>query len=162
MEEGNSKKIIIVAIAVVALIVILFLVFGKGSSLTYTKTKAGKDTEDMLFSNKADIEKFVSSNAVEDSLKTNNHKNDKISTRYTDEYFQKNKLAVITLYEDDSKEYIAEIEDIVYNSGKTKATINYTYKSGVYLGTLGKTWYETLFVELEPSVEDFNFVNVGQ
>ena len=88
MEEGNSKKIIIVAIAVVALIVILFLVFGKGSSLTYTKTKAGKDTEDMLFSNKADLEKFVSSNAVEDSLKTNNHKNDKISTRYTDEYFQ--------------------------------------------------------------------------
>ena len=144
------------------MIAVLFLVFGKKTNISYSTGKATSDYEDVLISNKDELDKYVAKTGLSENLETNNYKKVTLSEKYNEEFFQDHKLAIITVYEDDSKEYIHAIEGVEYNSGKTEATINYTYKSGSYLGTLGTTWFAVMLVELEPSVENVNCVNVGK
>ena len=96
---------------------------------------------------------------IGENLETNKYKKVNFSEQYNEEYFKEKKLAVIAVYEDDSKEYIHSVDSITYNSSKTEATINYTYKDDIYMGTLGNTWYTIMLVEIEPSVTTVNFIN---
>lgn len=77
---------------------------------------------------------------------------------FNEEFFTNKKLAVVTVYEDNSKEYIYSINDLTYNDDKTEATIKYTYKVGTYADTFASTWYNYMFVELEPTVTKVNLV----
>ena len=63
------------------------------------------------------------------------------------------------MYEDTSKDYMYSIDEVVYDSAKKEATIRYTYKYTTYAGTLDRTWYDYMFVELDKNVEHVIFEN---
>ncbi len=77
---------------------------------------------------------------------------------FNEEYFQNKKVAVLVVYEDNAKEYIYGINEVVYNDDKTEVTINYHYKVGTFADTYANTWNNFMFVELEPTVQNANFV----
>lgn len=77
---------------------------------------------------------------------------------FNEEYFQNKKVAVLVVYEDNAKEYIYGINEVVYNNDKTEVTINYHYKVGTFADTYANTWNNFMFVELEPTVQNANFV----
>ena len=66
---------------------------------------------------------------------------------------------MIVLYEDDSKDYLYTIDDVVYNEARTDVTIEYTYKHDGYAGTLDTAWYNYIFIELDSTVENVEFVH---
>ena len=78
---------------------------------------------------------------------------------FNEEYFENKKMAMVVVYEDNTKDYEYSIDEIVYNEDKTEATIKYTYKVGTYLDTFVATWNMYMFVELEPTVENVTFVS---
>ena len=77
---------------------------------------------------------------------------------FNEEYFQNKKVAVLVLYEDNSKEFIYGINEITYNNDKTEATINYHYKVGTFADTFANTWNNYMLVELDSTVQNVNFV----
>lgn len=81
-----------------------------------------------------------------------------ILERFNEDYFLTKKLGLVVAYEDNSKDFEYHIDDVTYNEDKTEATITYTYKTGTYLDTFATTWYNYMFVELEPTVENVNFI----
>lgn len=162
METNNSKKIIIIVAIIIAIIVAILLIINRKPALNYTIGKAKKGTEGILISSKKELDDLNKQININDNLETNNYKKTTLSEKYNDEFFKNNKLAVIAVYEDDSKEYIHSIDEVKYDSNKTSATINYTYKQDIYIGTLGNSWYTVMLVELKPEVSSVNFVNLAK
>lgn len=162
METDNSKKMIIIGVVAIIIIAIILVIINRKPELVYTISKANDGTDGILITSKSELDDLVKKIGIGENLETNKYKKATLSERYNDEFFNEKKLAVIAVYEDDSKEYIHSIDEVIYNSSKTTATINYTYKGDIYLGTLGNTWYTVMLVEVEPTVTTLNFVNSAQ
>ena len=78
---------------------------------------------------------------------------------FNEEYFNENKkVAVLVIYEDNSKEFIYGINDVIYNEDRTEVTVDYHYKIGTFADTFANTWHNYMFIELEPTVQNVNFV----
>ncbi len=159
METDNSKKIIIIGVIIIAIIAIILVIINRKPNLNYTIGRSNVGTDGVLISSKKELDDLTKKIGIGENLETNKYKKVNFSEQYNEEYFKEKKLAVIAVYEDDSKEYIHSVDSITYNSSKTEATINYTYKDDIYMGTLGNTWYTIMLVEIEPSVTTVNFIN---
>ena len=162
METGDSKKTIIIGIIIIAVIVAILLIINKKTELSYTIGRSDEGTEGILISSKKELDTLNKKISINDALETNKYKKATLSDRYNDYFFNEKKLAVIAVYEDDSKEYIHSIDEVKYSSDKTSATINYTYKPDIYLGPLGNTWYTIMLVEIEPEVTSVDFINTSK
>ena len=161
MDTGVNKKLIIIVVAVIVVAAIALIVLNSKPKMHYSVGRSNTMHDNTLISNKDEFDKFVKKVGTQEALKRN-YKNVTLSEQYNGEYFQKNKLAVITVYEDDSREYLFDVENVTYSSDKTQATISYVYKEDTYIGTLGNTWYETILVELPASVTSVNYVNTAK
>ena len=162
MEADNSKKILIIGIAIIAVIIVILLLINKKPDLTYTIGTCDKGTDGILISSKKELDDLNKKISIKENLETNKYKKATLSERYNDEFFNEKKLAAVAVYEDDSKEYIHSIDEVRYDSSKTTATIKYTSKEDIYLGTLGNTWYTIMLVELDPKTTTVNFINTAK
>lgn len=162
METDNSKKIAIIGIIIIAIVVILLLIINRKPDLTYTIGRSNKETNGVIISSKKELDDLNKKIGIGENLETNKYKKTTLSERYSEDFFKEKKLAVIAVYEDDSKEYIHSIDEVKYNKNNSSATINYTYKEDIYLGTLGNTWYTIMLVEINPDVTTVNFVNTAK
>ncbi len=163
-NNGTSKKtiIIIALIVVVAIGILYFTVLRKPKKVEYNVTKSSASADNTLIKDYDSFEKFIEKNKVEDAI-TNEvtFKKSTLTETYTEDFFKENSLAVVVLYEDTSKDYIHSIDTLEYNSGKTEATIGYTYKFETLAGSLSDKWYVYMFVALDKNVEHVAFQNIN-
>lgn len=162
MGDNGLKKttiIVIVVIVIIAIIALYFGIFKKDAKTEYNLTTANSAAENTLFKDYASFNKFISKVSGLDDTMVNKvtFKKSSLSETYTEEFFKENKLALVAVYEDTSKDYMYAIDKVEYNSDKTQATITYTYKYGTFADVLSKTWYDYMFVELEDTVESVIF-----
>ncbi len=158
---GNTKKIvIIVVILLVVLGILYFTVFNKKSKVEYNLTTSSSAAQSTLFNDYNSFKKFIQKNNVNENIENKvTFKKSTLDEKYTEEFFNDKKLAVVVVYEDTSKDYMYSIDEVVYDSAKKEATIRYTYKYTTYAGTLDRTWYDYMFVELDKNVEHVIFEN---
>jgi len=159
MDTNDSKKVIIIGVIAIAIIAVLLIIINRKPDIAYTTGRSNKGTDGVLISTKKELDDLTKKIGIGEKLETNKYKKVNFSEQYNEDFFNNKKLAVIAVYEDDSKEYIHSIDSIKYNSSKSEVTINYTYKEDIYMGTLGNTWYTIMLVEIDPSVTTVNFVN---
>ncbi len=159
-KKGLSAEVIIIAIvAVIILGVIIYfgLTASKKEEFVYGTAEAVSGPQDSLIDNYKTYKRFIDKCGVDDQI-TINYKKYSMKERYTEEFFETKKLAIIAVNEDTSKDYFHDIIDVIYNEDKTQATIKYVYKVGGYAGTLSRSWYECMIVELDNTVTNVNFV----
>lgn len=161
MKSNGLNKSTIIWIVVIIIVVIGFIVFSilnQDKKTEYFLTKAKEEAESTLFNNYAEFKKFIDKRDIEDSLENKaTYKKESLEAKFTEEYFNDKKLAVIAVYEDTSKDYIYSIDEVIYNKDKTEATIKYTYVIGTFADVLSQKWYNYMFVELENTVEHVTF-----
>lgn len=164
-EKGVAKSnIIIIAIIVIAAIGVLFFVMGnKNDEIEYFYGKGNKAVGQLLVEDSKELSKLIKDIGGDFEL-TNSTTYNKymLSERYNENYFANGKVAIISLYEDDSKGYIQTIDEIIYNEARTEVIINYTDRTDGYAaGRLSQTWFNYFIVELEPTVTQVNFVKAN-
>ncbi len=154
----NYKKEIIIVVSILAIILLVFLVKTlTKTNINYGIVKARNGKDNGLISSYDEFQELVSSSGMEKKGEIN-LKNTDIENYYNKEFFEKNKLVYISVQEDDSKEYIYSIDDCKYSNGKKDAEVTYTYKTGAYLGPIGKTWYDYMLLEVDKNVENVSYV----
>lgn len=159
-KKGLSAELIIivlVAIAILGVVIYFGVKSSKKEEIVFGNTEATSSAPNTLINDYKTYKKFISKNGVHDEI-TINFKKNSMKERYTEEFFNSKKLAVIVVAEDTSKDYFYDILDVTYNEDRTQATIKYLYNVGGYAGTLTRTWYECMFIELDNTVTDVNFV----
>ena len=155
------KQNLIAGIVIIVLVTgfAVFNILTQKQPVEYYKTTGIKEYGNVLIDNNKTLKKVVKDYSLKTSM-TNSKTFEKkeILDYFNEDYFENKKLAIVTLYEDNSKEYIYSIDSLKYNEDKTEATITYTYKVGTFADTFATTWYNYLFVELEKTVTNVNFV----
>lgn len=162
MENEGMKKSTIIIIGVIAVIVIavLFLfVFKKNEPVEYYITTSSTKADNTLISDYRTFSKMLKNNGIKDEI-TNKitFKKGSLEETFSEEFFKNKKLGLVCVYEDTSKDYTYSIDSVTYNEDKTEATITYTYTIGTFADVLSNTWYNYMFVELENTVENVQFV----
>ncbi len=160
MEEkkGLSAEVIIIAIVAVIICVAVFIAIKSSNKeeIVYGTTEATSGPQENLIEDYKTYKKYINKCGVDDNI-TINYKKNSMKERYTEEFFKTKKLAVIAVSEDTSKDYFHDITSVTYNDDKTQATIKYVYKAGGYAGSLSRSWYEWMIVELDNTVTSVNF-----
>ncbi len=162
-EKGDKKvKQNIIAGIVIILLVAGFAIFNilsQKEPVEYFKVIGIKGYENTIIEEYREFKNLVKSSGLKENMSSSiTYEKHNVLEYFNEEYFQNNKVAVLVLYEDNSKEYIYGINDVIYNDTKTEATIEYHYKTGTFADTFANTWHNYMFVELEPTVENVNFV----
>ena len=155
------KQNLIAGIIIIVLVAsfAIFNIINQKEPVEYFKVVGTKTKENALIDEYRILKNLVKNNGLKESMSSSiTYENKKILEYFNEEYFANKKVGMIVLYEDNSKDYEYAITDVVYNEEKTEATIYYKYKSGTYAGTFATTWYNYLFVELDSTVENVNFV----
>lgn len=161
MGNEKNKKLIIALLVVVVLILIIYLVFfNKEKKVEYYLTTSSTQVENTFFKDYKSFKKFYDkASNLEDTLTNKaDFKKSSLAETFTEDFFNDNRLALVAVYEDTSKDYMYSIDKVEYNSDKTEATITYTYKYGTFADVLSRTWYDYMFVKLPSTVETVNFV----
>lgn len=152
----------IIAGIVIILLVAGFAVFNiltEKEPVEYFKVVGTRSYENSMIDEYRVLKNLVKNSGLKENMSSSTtFEKHNVLEYFNEEYFQNKKLAVLVIYEDNSKEYIYGINDVIYNDTKTEATIDYHYKIGTYADTFANTWHNYLFVELEPTVENVNFV----
>lgn len=157
--KGKAEIIIIAVVAVVVIAaIIIYNVVNKKEEFVYGITQASSSpSSTMVIEDTKTLKSFIKKSGLNDEI-TINYKKYSIQERYTDEFFNTKKLALVMVNEDTSKEYIHDIDDVIYNKERTDVTIKYVYKSDGYAGNLSKSWVTCMIVELDNTVNNVNFV----
>lgn len=159
-EKGIAKSNLIVIIAIIAVVIIVcFVMFKPKEKLEYYEAVGSSSYKGTLIEEYRIFKKMYKESGISnDMISSTTYTKYDILEHFNENYFSSKKVAVIAIYEDDAKEYIYSINDVIYNEDRTEVTIKYTDKEGGYLGTLGNVWYNYLFVELDGTVNSVNFV----
>lgn len=158
----DKKKIITIAvIVVVAIVAIVGIMFMGGSSKENTgieiyTAKTSKEFDNKLIKDYKEMRKLTRELSIERASK--NHQDYNLLETFNEDYFQTNKLAVISIYEDNTATFDYHIDEIKYNEDKTTATIEYTNIASGYDGSLTSSWINCIIVELEGTVTSVNFI----
>lgn len=157
-KKGLSAEVIIIAIVVVVAIVaiIYFSLSNKKEEFVYGVAEASSESQNTLIEDYKSYKRLISKAGVDDEI-TIDYKKSSMKERYTEEFFNTKKLAVIVVSEDTSKDYFYKVTDVKYNEDRTQATITYVYKAEGYTGTLSRSWFDYMFVELDGTVTTVNF-----
>lgn len=159
-KKGLSAEVIIaiiVAVIVVGVIIYFAVTAKPKEEVVYGLTEATTSSPNTLINDYKTYKRLVDKMGVNDEIKIDYKKNS-MKQRYTEEFFQTKKLAVIVVAEDTSKDYFYDVTDVSYNKDRTQATVKYVYKVGGYAGSLSRSWYECMFVELDNTVTNVDFV----
>lgn len=160
-NKGISKSSIIFIIVVIIIIIAIlyFMFFNKREKLEYFSAQSSISVNNSFIQEYKDLNKIIKRNSMEETnmVSQSTYKKYNILDYFNESFFEEKKLAIICLYEDDSKGYMSSIDDVIYNKDKTEATILYTYKNDGYAGNLTKTWNNYLFVALDGKVENVVF-----
>lgn len=162
MENKKIAKSSIIFTIVIVLIIIgilYFIIFNKEEKIEYFTVKGTTSIQNSFIQEYKDLSKIIKKNFMEESTMTSETTFQKynILNYFNEEFFKNKKLAIICLYEDDSKGYISSIDKVVYNKDKTEATIIYTYKNDGYAGNLTTSWNNYLLVEIDGKVQNVIF-----
>lgn len=162
----RSKIIPIIVTILVAIVVIAVIVFAGNlnnkddAKLEYYVGTINKGFENKLIKDYSALRKFTREVSLETTRK--NHQNYNVLETFNEEYFQNNKLAVISIPEDNSSDYLYEVTKVTYDENKTTATIEYRVSVTGYNGTLTSSWVNCVMVELEGTVTNVEFVEVSE
>lgn len=157
------KQNIITGIVIIALVAAFALVqkITEKKPIEYFEVKGYVSRENTFIQDYQSMKKFLKEINIQNEMTSSKtFEKFNISEYFNEEYFVDKKVAVVILYEDDSKGYIHSIDDVVYDKNKTNATVNYTYKSDRYVGQLKQTWRTYMFVEVDGTVENVSFIRV--
>lgn len=162
-EKGIKKvKQNIIAGIVIILLVAGFAIFNivtQKEPVEYFNVVGIKSYENTIIDEYRILKNLVKNSELKENMSSSTtYEKHNILEYFNEEYFQNKKVAVLVLYEDNSKEYIYGINDVIYNEARTEVTIDYHYKIGTFADTFANTWHNYMFVELEPTVENVNFV----
>ncbi len=160
-ENGIAKSsiIIIVVVAIIAICACSFLVLNQEEPVEYFTVEAPRKSSNALIEEYRIIKKLVRESSITDEMQSSlDFTKYGILDRFNEEYFENKKVAVVVLYEDTTKDYTYSIDKVEYNEARTEATIHYTNKIGGYAGPMNGAWYNYMFVELDKTVENVNFV----
>lgn len=160
-DKGLAKSsIIIIVVLLIAVIgVVFFVLTNKEERVEYFQLKGYKKCDGVLIEDYKTFSKLAKEANLDTEMTSSVTYNRHVVLDYFNEsYFNSKKLAAIATYEDTSKNYIYSIDEVIYNEERTSVTIKYTDKTDGYSGTLGSTWQNYMFVELEPTVTSVNFV----
>ena len=163
MRENGIVKIII-AIVVIAIVGVLFFVISnKTKELEFFKTTGIKSMSNYLLVEDAKtLKNLIKEKGISNEIiSSTTYSKYSLLERYNDEYFTTGKIAIIALYEDDSKGYIQSIDEVIYNKDRTSVTINYTNRDDGYAGRLSQVWHNYFIVELENTVDKVNYVKAN-
>lgn len=155
------KQNIIAGIVIIALVACfaIYNVVTQKEPVEYFKVVGTKTEENGIIDEYRILKNMVKNNGLKEEMSSSiTFENHKILERFNEEYFTNKKVAMVVVYEDNTKDFEYHIDDITYNEARTEATITYTYKSGTYAGTFATTWYNYMFVELDSTVENVKFV----
>lgn len=155
------KQNIIAGIVIILLVAgfAVFNILNQKEPVEYFKVIGTKGYENTIIEEYRVFKNLVKSSGLKENMSSSiTYEKHNVLEYFNEEYFQNNKVAVLVLYEDNSKEYIYGINDVIYNDTKTEATIEYHYKTGTFADTFANTWHNYMFVELEPTVENVKFV----
>lgn len=163
-EKGIAKStMVIIIVLLIAVLGIVFFVFNKDGKLEYFRLKGYSECEGVLIDNYKDFSKLVSDSKLDKEMESaKTYKWHVVLEYFNEAFFAEKKIAVISTYEDTSKDYVFSIDEVIYNETKTSATINYTDKVGGYAGTLDTSWENYMIVELEPTVTEVKFVKANK
>lgn len=146
--------VIIVAVACFA----IYNVVTQKEPVEYFSVVGYKSEDNMMIDEFRILKNMLKNSQLkEDVTSSKTFEKDKILERFNEEFFKNKKLGLVVVYEDNSKDFEYHIDEVTYNETMTEATITYTYKTGTYLDTFASTWYNYMFVELEPTVENVKF-----
>ncbi len=152
----------IIAGVVIILLVASFAIFNivtQKEPVEYFNVVGRKSYENSIIDEYRVLKNLVKNCELKDEMSSSiTYEKHNILEYFNEEYFQNKKVAVLVLYEDNSKDYIYGINDVIYNDEKTEVTIDYHYKIGTFADTFASTWNNYMFVELESTVENVNFV----
>lgn len=163
-EKGMAKSsIVIILLAIVAIVgVFAYMVLNKVEPAEYFKLVGNKSYDNKIIEEYRIFKKMAKDcGLAEEMSNAITFKRHVALDYFNEEYFNNKNVAVLVLYEDTSKNYIYSIDKVTYNEAGTEATIEYTYKTDGYAGTLGNTWYNYLLVELDKTVENVKFVKAA-
>lgn len=155
------KQNIIAGIVIIVLVAgfAIFNILSQKEPVEYFSVTGQKNYGNALIDEYRILKNMVKDCGLKESMSSSTtYKRHNILEYFNEEYFTNKKVAVVVLYEDNSKDYLYGINDVVYNEDKTEVTITYTYKIGTFADTFANTWYDYMFVELESTVENVNFV----
>lgn len=155
------KQNIIAGIIIIVLVIgfAIFNIVTKKEPVEFFKVVGMKTYENSIIDEYRVLKNLVKSSELKEKMSSSTtYEKYDILEYFNEEYFQNKKVAVLVLYEDNSKEYIYGINDVIYNEARTEVIIDYHYKIGTFADTFANTWQNYLFVELEPTVENVNFV----
>lgn len=162
-EKGRNKvKQNIIAGIVIIVLVAGFAVFNiltQKQPVEYFLVTGMKNYESSLIEEYRILKNMVKDCGLKENITSSEtYEKHNILEYFNEEYFTNKKVAVVVVYEDNSKDYVYSVDDVIYNDARTEATIKYTYKVGTFADTFATTWYNYMFVELDPTVENVNFV----
>lgn len=163
-EKGVAKSsIVIILVAIVAVIgVFAYMALNKEEPAEYFKLTGKKSYDNKIIEEYRLFKKMAKDCSLDEEMSNAiTFKRHSTLEYFNEEYFNNKNVAVLVLYEDSSKNYIYSIDKITYNEAGTEATIEYTYKTDGYAGTLGNTWYNYLLVELDKNVENVRYVKAA-
>lgn len=155
------KQNIILGIVIIVLVAgfAIFNILTQEKKVEYFSVTGLKNAENSLISEYRIFKNMVKNMGLKENISNSiTFEKHNILEYFNEEYFENKKLAMLVLYEDNSKEYIYGINEVIYNKTRTEVTIDYHYKKGTFADTFANTWYNYLFVELEPTVENVKFV----
>lgn len=163
-EKGNKKlkQNIILGILIIVLVTgfALYNKMNEKEPVDYFRVTGLRSEENGVIEEYRILKKIVTESKLKDDMVNSiTFGKENILEYFDKEYFENKKLAMIVLYEDDSKDYLYTIDDVVYNEARTDVTIEYTYKHDGYAGTLDTAWYNYIFIELDSTVENVEFVH---
>ena len=155
------KQNIIAGIVIIVLVAgfAIFNLITQKEPVEYFKVVGMKSEENALIEEYRILKNITKNSQLKEVMSSSKtYENRNILEYFNEEYFNNKKVAMVVVYEDNSKDYDYSINDVIYNEDKTEATVYYTYKSGTYAGTFATTWYNYMFVEVDSTVENVKFV----
>lgn len=162
-EKGMAKSTMIIVLLLIVVGIVAFMFLGKEERLEYFHFKGYSGCDGLLIEDYKTFSKLATSSRFnKEMVSSTTYERHVVLDYFNEEYFTNKKIAVISTYEDTSKEYLYSIDEVIYNDTKTAATINYTDKIGGYAGTLDTSWENFMIVELEPTVTEVKFVKANK
>lgn len=156
------KQNIIAGIIIILLVAgfAIFNIVTQKEPVEYFKTVGQKTYENGIIDEYRILKNLVKNSVLNETMSSSTtYEKYDILEYFNEEYFNQNKkVAVLVIYEDNSKEFIYGINDVIYNEDRTEVTVDYHYKIGTFADTFANTWHNYMFVELEPTVQNVNFV----
>ena len=155
------KQNIIAGIVIILLVAgfAIFNIVTQKEPVEFFKVIGTKSYENSIIDEYRVFKNLVKNSGLKENMSSSTtYEKHNVLEYFNEEYFENKKVAVLVLYEDNSKEYIYGINDVIYNDARTEVTIEYNYKTGTYADTFASTWHNYLFVELDSTVENVNFV----